>query len=66
VKRGEVAAAGLMLGLILLVLGATAMPIIPWLGIGSSPVLQWFVVPGIAFSIAFEWRTILNSRHRRR
>lgn len=25
------------------------MPVVPWIGTGLSPLLQWFVVPGIAF-----------------
>lgn len=25
------------------------MPIIPWLGVGLSPVLQWIVIPGFCF-----------------
>lgn len=33
-----------------------AMPVLPWLGTGLSPVLQWLVVPGIAATLAFGWK----------
>jgi hypothetical protein len=29
-----------------------SMPVLPVLGIGLAPVLQWLVVPGIAFAVA--------------
>lgn len=29
-----------------------AMPVLPWLGTGLAPLLQWLVVPGLAFAIA--------------
>ena len=28
-----------------------AMPVIPWLGTGLAPLLQWLVVPALAFAI---------------
>jgi hypothetical protein len=28
-----------------------AMPVLPWLGTGLTPLLQWLVVPGLAFAI---------------
>ena len=28
-----------------------AMPVLPWVGTGLAPLLQWFVVPGLAFAI---------------
>jgi len=28
------------------------MPVLPWIGTGLVPVLQWLVVPGIAFAIS--------------
>jgi hypothetical protein len=28
------------------------MPVLPWLGTGLAPVLQWLVVPGLAFAIS--------------
>ena len=28
-----------------------AMPVVPWLGIGIAPLLQWLVVPGLAFAL---------------
>jgi hypothetical protein len=31
---------------------ASAMPAIPWLGTGLSPLLQWLIVPGLAFAIS--------------
>jgi hypothetical protein len=34
---------------------SSAMPVLPWLGTGLSPVLQWLVVPGIALGITFRW-----------
>jgi len=30
---------------------AAAMPVLPWLGTGLAPLLQWLVVPGLAFAI---------------
>jgi hypothetical protein len=30
---------------------AAAMPVIPWLGTGLAPLLQWLVVPGLAFAV---------------
>ena len=30
---------------------AAAMPVVPWLGTGLAPLLQWLVVPGLAFAI---------------
>jgi hypothetical protein len=32
----------------------SAMPVIPWLGTGLSPLLQWLIVPGVAFAIS-DW-----------
>ncbi len=29
-----------------------AMPVLPWIGTGLAPVLQWAVVPGFAFAIS--------------
>ncbi len=29
----------------------STMPVLPWLGTGLAPVLQWFVVPALAFAI---------------
>ena len=31
---------------------SSAMPVLPWLGTGFAPVLQWLVVPGLAFAIS--------------
>jgi hypothetical protein len=31
---------------------ASAMPVLPWTGTGLSPVLQWLVVPGLAFALS--------------
>lgn len=31
---------------------AAAMPVIPWLGTGLTPVLQWLVLPVVAYSLA--------------
>jgi hypothetical protein len=42
------------------------MPVLPWLGIGLSPVLQWVVVPGTAGTITFDWKTILMGPNGRR
>jgi len=30
---------------------AAAMPVLPWLGTGLAPLLQWLVVPGLAFAV---------------
>ena len=30
----------------------SAMPVLPWLGTGVSPLLQWLIVPGLAFAIS--------------
>ena len=30
---------------------AAAMPVVPWLGTGLAPLLQWLVVPSLAFAI---------------
>ena len=30
---------------------AATMPVIPWLGTGLAPLLQWLVVPALAFAI---------------
>jgi hypothetical protein len=30
---------------------AAAMPVVPWLGTGLAPLLQWLAVPGLAFAI---------------
>jgi hypothetical protein len=30
---------------------APAMPIVPWLGTGVAPLLQWLAVPSLAFVI---------------
>ena len=32
-----------------------AMPVLPVLGTGLTPLLQWVVVPGLAFAIVMEW-----------
>lgn len=32
-----------------------AMPLLPPLGTGLAPFLQWLVVPGVAFAIAASW-----------
>ena len=37
---------------------AATMPVIPWLGTGLAPLLQWLVVPGLALAI-------IGYRHRR-
>ena len=29
-----------------------AMPVLPWLGTGLAPLLQWLVVPSLAFAIS--------------
>ncbi len=31
---------------------SSAMPVLPWFGTGLSPLLQWLVVPAVAFAIA--------------
>jgi len=31
------------------------MPVIPWIGTGLTPLLQWVVVPGLAFAIVMGW-----------
>ena len=28
-----------------------AMPVLPWLGTGLTPLLQWLIVPGLALAI---------------
>jgi len=28
------------------------MPVLPWFGTGLAPVLQWVIVPGLAFAIS--------------
>jgi hypothetical protein len=33
----------------------TAMPVLPLIGIGLTPLLQWVVVPGLAFAIIAGW-----------
>ena len=33
-----------------------SMPVLPVLGIGLAPMLQWLVVPGIAFAVARRFR----------
>src|SRR5260221_372251 len=30
----------------------SAMPVLPWSGTGLTPILQWFIVPGLAFAIS--------------
>jgi hypothetical protein len=30
---------------------AAEMPVVPWLGTGVAPLLQWLVVPGLAFAL---------------
>jgi hypothetical protein len=35
---------------------SSAMPILPWLGTGLSPFLQWLVVPALAFAITSDSR----------
>lgn len=32
------------------------MPVVPWLGTGLAPLLQWLVVPSIAFALAYRAR----------
>jgi len=32
-----------------------AMPVLPVLGTGLTPLLQWVVVPGLAFAIVMGW-----------
>ena len=43
-----------------------AMPVLPWLGAGLSPILQWLVVPGVAATLTFGWETTLMGLIRRR
>jgi hypothetical protein len=31
---------------------ASGMPVLPWLGTGLSPLVQWLVVPALAFAIS--------------
>jgi hypothetical protein len=31
---------------------SSVMPVLPWLGTGLSPLLQWLVVPALAFASA--------------
>jgi len=30
---------------------SSAMPVLPWLGTGLSPIIQWFAVPFLAFGV---------------
>ena len=32
------------------------MPVLPWLGTGLAPLLQWLVVPSMAFALAYRAR----------
>ena len=32
------------------------MPVVPWLGTGLAPLLQWLVVPSMAFALAYRAR----------
>ena len=41
---------------------ADAMPLLPWLGTGLSPLLQWLLVPPLAYWVA---RTICGMSDRR-
>jgi hypothetical protein len=33
-----------------------SMPVLPVLGTGVAPILQWLLVPSIAFAVASAWR----------
>lgn len=35
---------------------APAMPILPLVGVGLTPLLQWLVLPPLALCVAFRWR----------
>jgi hypothetical protein len=35
---------------------AASMPIIPVLGMGLTPMMQWLVIPAVSFAIASRWR----------
>ena len=45
---------------------SSAMPVLPWLGTGLSPILKWLVVPGAAAVFTFGRRTSLMGLIRRR
>ena len=47
---------------------APAMPVLPGIGTGLTPLLQWIIVPALAFAIAFtlEGRRQCDSRPDRR
>lgn len=32
-----------------------AMPVVPWIGMGASPLAQWLIVPTLAFAFAYRW-----------
>lgn len=32
---------------------ADAMPVLPWIGTGLAPLLQWMIVPAVAFRMAY-------------
>jgi len=36
------------------------MPVLPPLGTGLSPLLQWLIVPSLALSVATRWRNMLS------
>ena len=44
---------------------SSAMPALPWLGTGLSPLLQWFVIPALAFAITSgSWIGIADTARR--
>jgi hypothetical protein len=45
---------------------SSPMPLLPWLGTGLAPVLQWLVVPAVAFVIASGSRTATKPVNRLR
>ena len=44
---------------------SSAMPVLPWLGTGLAPVLQWIFVPGFGFAMAAR-RAAANQEERSR
>ncbi len=42
---------------------APTMPVLPWIGTGLAPLLQWLIVPSLAFGIALAHEGA--ARHRR-
>lgn len=38
-----------------------SMPVVPILGTGVAPIMQWLIVPSIAFAVASAWRSNTDS-----